>query len=339
MGALAALGDVAAADLVQRPTQTRAAVDARVRVGTAAAVADAIADDQTVIDAAIAAMSDVALQEQLLWTKGNIRSAVTVRDLPPGTYTIGSVGFAEMVTGLPEVYPGTLVVEGNPGQAVKSFRFHPHNATYFYSWQMGTSGTVMPFVKQEAFAKGNINAAVDAFALAPGRYTIGAVSWAEQVANLPEVWPGVLDVIGNAGQITNSIAFYPYSRDYYWMVSRSAGGGWMPWRQVGVGSGSSTSDHSGIANSVRLQDWSRRRGGVKRISTGAVALRFDHGLANFNTKIRPLLEARSLPYALALNSDRWSIAENTGVTASMVNGWVQGGLCEIWNHGRAIIKR
>lgn len=56
MGALAALGDVAAAGLVQRPTQTRAAVDARVQVGTASAVSAAIADNQTVTDAAVRAV-------------------------------------------------------------------------------------------------------------------------------------------------------------------------------------------------------------------------------------------------------------------------------------------
>lgn len=116
---------------------------------------------------------------------------------------------------------------------------------------------------------------------------------------------------------------------------------WSPWNatatladitepapaQVGIDSAGAA-----LTNALLVEDWSRRRGGRKRIATGAVALRFDHGLANFNSKLRPLLEARNLPYSLALNAGNWANAENTGVTKEMVNSWVQGGLCEIWNH-------
>jgi hypothetical protein len=87
----------------------------------------------------------------------------------------------------------------------------------------------------------------------------------------------------------------------------------------------------GLANSLRVDEFSQRRGGAKKTGgKGAVALRFDHGLNNFDSVIRPLLEARNLPYSLALNSRNWSTAENNTVTAAMVDGWT---LAEIWNHG------
>lgn len=107
------------------------------------------------------------------------------------------------------------------------------------------------------------------------------------------------------------------------------------WKDLGAASAVTDPSNAGLANSVRLDDFSFRRGGAKKIpfNTGAVALRFDHGLNNFNTDVRPLVEARNMKYLLALNSRGWTTAENNTVTASMVDAWVAGGLCKIGNHG------
>lgn len=106
------------------------------------------------------------------------------------------------------------------------------------------------------------------------------------------------------------------------------------WKDLGEASVASSSSNSGLANSVRKDDFSFRRGGSKKTSgKGAVALRFDHGLNNFNTEARPLLEAKNVKYLLALNSRGWSTAENNTVTAAMVDAWVAAGLCKIGNHG------
>jgi peptidoglycan/xylan/chitin deacetylase (PgdA/CDA1 family) len=107
------------------------------------------------------------------------------------------------------------------------------------------------------------------------------------------------------------------------------------WKDLGAASSSTDPSNAGLANAVRLDDFSFRRGGSKKLpfGAGAVALRFDHGLNNFNTEARPLLEARNLKYLLALNSRGWSTAENDTVTAAMVDAWVAGGLCKIGNHG------
>lgn len=89
---------------------------------------------------------------------------------------------------------------------------------------------------------------------------------------------------------------------------------------------------AGLSNSVLMQDWSRRMGGRKKVTTATVAFRFDHGLLNFDTKIRAELESRGFKYSLALCSGQWDRAENVGVTPAMVNGWVAAGKAEIWNH-------
>lgn len=90
--------------------------------------------------------------------------------------------------------------------------------------------------------------------------------------------------------------------------------------------------HAGVANALLLQDFTRRRPVVKTAEKPALALRFDHGLANFNTMVVPHLKRLNLPAAICLNAGDWARTENNGVTKEMVNTWVGEGWLEIWNH-------
>lgn len=122
---------------------------------------------------------------------------------------------------------------------------------------------------------------------------------------------------------------YGPTPERWWRISSNITGGWNPWTRI-----PNEILSEGIKNDLLVQDFTRRRGGIKKVSTGVVALRFDHGLANFNSKIRPVLERLKLPYSLALCSGQWERTENVGVTPAMVNSWVVGGLAEIWNHSK-----
>lgn len=114
--------------------------------------------------------------------------------------------------------------------------------------------------------------------------------------------------------------------------------GWagVTWKPVGTGSSTPVTvvSDAGLSNAVLVQDFTRRRGGRKRVTTATLAFRFDHGLANFDTLVRPQMESRNFKYSLALCSARWGLSENAGVTQSMVNDWVTAGLAEIWNHSK-----
>ncbi|MFJ4026015.1 pyocin knob domain-containing protein [Paenarthrobacter sp. NPDC089989] len=125
-------------------------------------------------------------------------------------------------------------------------------------------------------------------------------------------------------------------RVYTRTASVLAGWGGITWKPVGSGTTPPVTvvSNAGLANAVLLQDWTRRMGGRKKVSTATLAFRFDHGLANFNSKHRPEMEARNFKYSLALCSGQWSRPENVGVTAEMVNAWVLAGLAEIWNHSK-----
>lgn len=110
---------------------------------------------------------------------------------------------------------------------------------------------------------------------------------------------------------------------------------WTPWQRLDntTASAPTASTDAALTHRLLVEDFTRRRGGRKRLTTGAVALRFDDGLNDFNTRVRPLLEARGLPYSLAVCSGRWGHTENNAVTPAMVQTWLDGGLAELWNHG------
>lgn len=108
---------------------------------------------------------------------------------------------------------------------------------------------------------------------------------------------------------------------------------WTDWAPVGGGSVDGSGEAPWTPNHIRKAMFMQAMGGP--IDTGgkaAVALRFDHGLANFQSKVLPAVKARGMKVSMAYNPRRWDLAENAGVTASMLNGWVAAGDVEIWNH-------
>jgi len=85
----------------------------------------------------------------------------------------------------------------------------------------------------------------------------------------------------------------------------------------------------------RREDYLRARGGpIGTNGLAAVALRFDHGLANFGTTILPLLTARQLPASLAVNPspDNMAYAENAGYGWADLRDWTMEKGIEVWNH-------
>lgn len=97
---------------------------------------------------------------------------------------------------------------------------------------------------------------------------------------------------------------------------------------------SSSGGSGNNAHALLVEDFTRRRGGRRRTNGKAVAaIRFDHGLSNLSSIALPLCRSRGIVPAIALNSRNWNYPENTGITAETVNGWVEAGEVEIWNHG------
>lgn len=164
---------------------------------------------------------------------------------------------------------------------------------------------------------------------------------ATKLAGLPSEIIGGEVVLENdvtAKSVISKQEVMSYSGLTFNRMSRSTAGfegrAWNALHGGDSGGGTTVVLDASLRNSLLVGDWSRQMGGVKKVDTATIALRFDHGLANFNSKCRLPLEADDLPYSLALCSGQWTRAENVGVTPEMVNIWVQGGLAEIWNHSK-----
>ena len=111
VGALEALGDIAAADLVTGATQTRAAVDARVSTTVPPLVAQAMADDGTVRDALLAGISGAVADMNLLEATHGVEIEPIDLDTLRAPADIGyRSARAEVLANL----PADLDVSGNP---------------------------------------------------------------------------------------------------------------------------------------------------------------------------------------------------------------------------------
>ena len=108
---------------------------------------------------------------------------------------------------------------------------------------------------------------------------------------------------------------------------------WTPWEPTtsdDLGDGTEGAWGAHLAQQARFL--AAMGGPIDTGGRAAVALRFDHGLANFKTKVLPLTKARGLKVSQAYNPRNWGYAENAGVTATELNSWVAAGDVEVWNH-------
>lgn len=284
----------------------------------------------------------VAVLETGKWLKGEIPNGTDLTSttiLAAGLYTISSNAVGDTLVGRPSPV-------GNSRQGLlESLKSAGGHHRYRYSTQYNvyekifragawTGWRIVDESAIELVAADNLDNLKT-----PGWYCVSFSSTGNQITGWPATMGTKTGLIyvqqlfngGTGWQQT----IYPLSATQLWV--RTGAAAWNVWKDAAADAPAATvidNPHAGLTNQLLVEDWSRRRGGRKKTATGAVAFRFDHGLANFDTKIRPLLEARGIPYSLALCSGQWAAAENTGVTAAMVNTWVQGGLCEIWNHSR-----
>lgn len=172
-----------------------------------------------------------------------------------------------------------------------------------------------------------------------GILIVHSVTAAESMIGLPEIFPGVMETLSDPdGSTIIAVQRYTvHSRNRVWRRVSETSTTWSTWKLEETpsdpGGGSVESLEAGLANSLRMDDFRQRWGGAKKYPGKAViAFRYDHGLANFNAICRPVHEAKNMPYTIALGSRHWGHAENSGVTAAMVNTWASGGLCTVANH-------
>lgn len=248
----------------------------------------------------------------------------------PGHYYMNA-----STTNNPFAYNSTLEVSAAGSSVIQTAKKWGNDQQIMMRWIAGNN-TTGEWERMDAQFK-EFGLTTDAnTATGRGRYIVN-----RQTANLPlDAVAGYLDSVPLSGNYQNEQKLTTWgAAQSVWLRWRDTLGNWGDWSNLGAqgardNSRSITTDNpatAGVRNPILAQKFSRQY----RRSTngkGAVALRFDHGLENFNTIVRPLLRQYDLPASLVLNSRRWDIPENNGVTAEMVNVWVEAGEVEIWNH-------
>lgn len=252
---------------------------------------------------------------------------------------------AAQVSGMPVAAPGVLDIDATPsGIMFQTYRAYGTTGGLFYRQTLNIGSSPFPWRPwvridaPKALAYTDLLGGTDANTLrTPGKHRVISSTIAGQIANLPGTVKraGVLSVDAFDSGITFQ-TYVEYAGTIWFRSTSSVGTSPFPysaWVDLAAQPSLANNPHSGLANSLRVDDFTERRGGVKKTGgLGACAFRFDHGLNNFKTEILPLLQQYGIKGSLALNSRTWTDAENNLVTQAEVDGWVTSGWVEIWNH-------
>lgn len=334
--------------------QTGAAIDQRITDRATPLVqpivAEYIASSQVVVDAAAAAVNanpTIAGINTKLGTANYFRG-VLPDGANPNTMTAntdnGTWQLSSSFTYLNVPFTGAGQIEinntgtGSGSQVATRYGF---SEKYERQIQNKTNNLWFPWERQGIYRIAiTSNTDIDTLRTPGTRFIVTSNAIGSTLINAPSIQPATLDVEGTTGGLISHTWKELYSSGGGTTFSRTTASiGTTPypfgaWKDLGATPTAPTSTEAGLANEILVQDFSRRYGGrIKTLGKGAVAFRFDHGLANYRDMIKPLMDSRLFKHSQVLNSRAWGLAENTGVTEAIVNGWVQQGLLEIWNHG------
>lgn len=276
-----------------------------------------------------------------------------------GYWNISTNNNAETMTGLPEPVAGVLHVlaatghTSTTGVTTQIYAPYTFGATDPRLWVRtsadAVAGTFTPWVDVSyrpptvtPWGRGVIPLNSDLNDMRgvdyAGAWAVNSNTQAQSHTNYPSGYAGTVEIVV-AGSITTQTV-RPYAWDnpnrpqvFVRTVSNITGPVWTPWVDIaaqtsGGGGGDSLPGHD-VARGTAI----RRRGGT--IGTGGravVALRYDHGTANFRDKVLPLLRQHGLPSSICFNSRRWHLAEHDGLTGADVEPWCLEDGIEVWNH-------
>lgn len=140
----------------------------------------------------------------------------------------------------------------------------------------------------------------------------------------------VLDAQNSTGNIQFQVAI-GYNPVEMFMRQRNTSGTWTGWRQLGVDDPTLTDSGAG-RRSATVDAGLRRRG--RKIGTrgrAAVALRFDHHLDSWESKVLPLLRKHRLPWGQMLNAGNIGSGDDNMTPTEIAEACHSSG-GEVWNH-------
>lgn len=215
-------------------SSTQTAIDARIQ-GVAATI---IASDPTIIDAAIARLSDSAVTAALAWQKTNVTASTDFNTLvSPGAYSISAIPTDYAMQNMPVNSRGTLNVYSiiDNTSVLQVYTTWTSGSSISFSRSL-VSGVWHPWSMLGPGSEA-LSASVDFNTLSkPGNYSLSAtpIDWPTQ--NMPTSIRGVLTVYGmntSSAFIQAYVTWEAVPRLFIRQYSAGAFGGW---REIGSSS-------------------------------------------------------------------------------------------------------
>lgn len=286
--------------------------------------------------------------------------------LTPGNYYTGGTEIVDTSTGLAVKLPSSILVFGG-GSVYTATQIQVVNTTsehnFYIRFRVNSqkwSDWVPVGEDNKSWDRGELPENTNIYDMRGpewvGVWNISGASTASTIQGelppgLTQWLPGQIEVRGSGGGNTNlsTIMYTPYGLggnhvkvltitiNNYKASGREA---WSEWVDIAKKEEPVIVDnkidvykgHSGVPNTARIEAFKEKYPLVSTGGKGAVMFRYDHGLTNFKTEIKPLHDSYNLPYCIAMNSRTWDKEENNGATQTEVKQWIADGLCEIWNH-------
>lgn len=346
LGELDAAADLTTAANIDRYSESQIAVDRRINVAVKPLVASAIADDDSVRLAAIAAMKDAAVIEGVSWSKGALAATDLNTLYNPGVYRLSGAAATGTSNLPPFTGPGApivfltitnVTVSGNTYAVQEVARYGPY-AERWWRVSRNTSGAWMGWARtlDSRLIPLDTGANVDDLRLT-ATYEVSTPTIAAGIQNLPIPNPGILEILTTSnGIVIQRYTTYGGAQAVHLRTSSNVTNGTLgSWTDI-TASPSTTggnASNAALSHTDLLSRARTRRGG--RIGTagrGAIALRFDHHLDSFKTKILPLLQERNLPWTQVINPQNVGTGDDNMTWPEIQQMCLDSG-GEVWNHG------
>lgn len=262
----------------------------------------------------------------------------------PGIWIIPTMESAESMVGLPEVFPGVLVIDGDPDVSTilckQTYSTYRTGGLPFKAgiWDRLSAGAgLFGSWSRNAVEHGNAVAGTDLNDLTEGKLSIPGPINTQIINGPPDAGPGMVIHWTTRNFATMKAQMYfeygPEGRLLY-RCTRNVAGDYGPWRDAfaGGGGGAAPLFGAGTPNEMRIQAFKDAYPLATTGGKGVVVFRYDHGLTKFKSGILAAHVAAGIPYYIAMNSRNWGLAENSGATQADARAWLASGLAEFGNH-------
>jgi len=275
------------------------------------------------------------------WVRGNLTTGADLNTMTvPGVYRLsGATGVTNLppVTGAGNVSGFLTITNGEGSGTTWAHQEFVRYGNAYEKWRRmstNTSGSWSPWVRSSGSDVLVIASNQDLNALlTTAVYSVNTASVATTILNMPAAVPGILEVFRSTnGVIVQRFTGYGSNEALWMRTSINVTAGTLgPWSKIGA-AGDGGMDAGPYRRDDLLSRARMRRGG--RIGTGgkgAVALRFDHHLVDFQAKVLPLLRQFGLPWAQAINPERLGTGDDLMTYTELQDVCLDSG-GEVWNH-------